>query len=190
MLLQPKIFKSMRIVLMLIICLSLSSCGFHLQGKMRLAPAFKYLYLRTADPYGYLVRTLKSYLKLSGVNVLEEQNGATIILEISKDVTTQVLRNINSTTLTRQYEVGVTVTFALFDKNGASILGPESLAESRIITIQSSQILGGSNELNLYYQQMRRLIANAIMNRIASKQVTYLVNNITLKKHETKPSTT
>ena len=38
--------------------------------------------------------------------------------------------------------------------------------------MQSNQILGSSNEANLFYQQMRRTLAYAIMNRIASQEVT------------------
>ena len=39
-----------------------------------------------------------------------------------------------------------------------------------------ASILGSSNEANLFYQQMRRTLAYAIMNRIASKEVTNIVN--------------
>jgi outer membrane lipopolysaccharide assembly protein LptE/RlpB len=43
--------------------------------------------------------------------------------------------------------------------------------------VQSNQILGSSNEATMYYQQMRRSIAGAIMNRLASTQVTDIINH-------------
>ena len=50
------------------------------------------------------------------------------------------------------------------------------MQETRPATVQSDQILGSSNERNLAYQQMRRGLAYAIMHRIASKDVTNMIN--------------
>ncbi len=54
-------------------------------------------------------------------------------------------------------------------------MAAQTLEETRSITVQSNQILGSSNEATLFYQQMRRTLAYAIMNRIASKEVTRMV---------------
>lgn len=155
----------------------LSACGFHLQGEMRLAPRLQHIYLQTRDPYGYLARNLKASLKMSHVNLMCSPQDASATLVILQDEGLQTLLSVNSTTQTRQYSLTVTVVFEITDSNGCIIVPPQTLTESRVITVQSNQILGSSNETNLYYQQMRRILATAIMNRISSGEITALVNN-------------
>lgn len=162
----------------LILCLSvlLISCGFHLQGEKHLAQPLQNLYLQTPDPYGQLARSLKQYLKLSKVRLGATPAEATTILTITQDEPSQELLSVSGTQQTRQYTLRVTVTFNITTTKGVTILGPQTLSESRTITIQSNQILGSSNEANLFYQQMRRNLAYSILNRIASREVTRILN--------------
>lgn len=161
----------------LISCMSLLlSCGFRLQGQLQLAQPLRTLYLQTPDPYGHLARNLRNGLRLSNVRMVDNPQQASTILTIQQDSTNQALAGVNSTTLTRQYVVSVTVVFSIIDPRGRTILPNQTLTASRVFTTQSTQILGSSNELNLYYQQMRVELANAILYRIASQQVTQLIN--------------
>ncbi len=149
----------------------LTACSFHLQGKKVLAPPLRHLYLKTSDPYGYLARSLEQILKMSDVTIVNSPEKADTTLVILQDSTNQQLLAPNGTLQTRQYNLQVVVSFEIMDKNGVIILSPQTLTEDRPITIQSNQILGSSNEISLYYQQMRRTLAYTIMNRIASTDV-------------------
>lgn len=153
----------------------LVSCGFHLRGDMPLAPPLHKMYLQTKDPYGVLASNLESSLKMSGVQ-LTTADEANVSLVILSDDTTQELLSVGGTQQTRQYKLSVFVTFEVEDHNGNIILAPQTLSDSRVITIQSNQILGSSNEAVLYFQQMRRTLAIAIMYRLSSQDVTKLVN--------------
>ncbi len=163
-------------IIIFLLSFLLISCGFHLQGEMRLAPAFHTVYLQIADPYGQLARNLQQSLKLSKVQLVSSPEQANIILTISKDTTSQELLGVSSTQQTRQYNLIATTVFDIANNKGETILGPQTLTESRIMTLQSNQILGSSNEVNLFYQQMQRTLAYAIMNRLASREVTQRVN--------------
>jgi len=173
---QKLISRQTILSLLFAIPLLLTSCGFHLQGELPLAPPLKQLYLETSDPYGQLTKNLQQYLKMSNVILTSSRLDAKTILIIISDTTSQLFLSVNSTQQTRQYNLVVTVVFEITDQNGNVILGPQTLAESKPITIQSNQILGSSNETTLYYQQMRRTLAYAIMNRIASKEVREMIN--------------
>jgi len=186
--------KTIRILIS-ILCLSLllTSCGFHLQGERKLAPPLHRLYLKASDPYGHLVRSLQQYLKSSHVQLVSSPSEADTILTILSDTTSQVLLSVSGTQQTRQYTLNVIVTFDISDAQGRTLIPPQTLSESRIITVQSNQVLGSSNEANLFYQQMRRSIAFAIMNRIASKQITATINQAFMppaKQRITPPSLT
>lgn len=161
-----------------VLCLSilLTSCGFHLQGEVQLAPPLHRLYLQTADPYGYLARNLQEYLKLSNVQLVSTKEEAQTVLAILQDSNGQQLLSVSGTQQTRQYHLTVTLVFEITDANGRVIVPAQTLTETRTITVQSNQILGSSNEANLYYQQMRRSLAYALMNRIASKEISAMID--------------
>lgn len=153
----------------------LVSCGFHLQGPLQLVPPLRTIFIQTPDPYGSLSRSLREYMRMSDVTVACSPAQATAILVIMQDITSQELLSVSSTQQTRQYVLKVNVAFEINDPRGRTIVPPQSVIESRMITVQSNQILGSSNEANLYYQQMRRSIAYAIMNRLNSQQIGRMV---------------
>jgi len=165
-----------RLFLLLASTFILTSCGFHLQGEMQLAPPLHRMYIQSADPYSYLVRNLRQYLKLSKVELVSTPAEADTILVIVSDTATQQLLSVSGTQQTRQYKLIVTVVIEIQDAKGRIIVAPNAFTEERTITTQSNQILGSSNDVNLLYQQMHRVLAYAIMNRLASKQVTHTVN--------------
>lgn len=150
---------------------ALTACGFHPQGAIKLSPSLYHLYLQTSDPYSYLARTLKDYLKMSDVKLANHPAEADTILNIISDEASQEFLSVNGTQQTRQYRLKVVVTFEVADNKGKSLTGLQALKEERVITVQSNQILGSSNEATLFYQQMRRELANAIMNRLASAEI-------------------
>lgn len=150
----------------------LSACGFHLQGEMKLAPQLHRLYIQSADPYGHLVRNIQQYLKMSNVDLVSCAAKADAVLVILSDENSQHLLSVSKTTQTRQYNLIVTAQFEINDACGRTIVAPQTLSESKTLTIQSNQILGTSNEANLFYQQLRRSLAYAIMNRLASRDIT------------------
>ncbi|TAK78871.1 MAG: hypothetical protein EPO11_00840 [Gammaproteobacteria bacterium] len=166
----------MRTLLMFLMTLCLTACGYHLQGQTQLAPPLQRLYLQSPDPYGALSHNLQQALKLSHVQLTTSPADATTILAILSDIPSQKLLSVSGTQQTRQYQLGVTVTYEIQNAKGLTIIGPEALSETRTLTIQSNQILGSSNEATMLYQQMRSALAFAIMNRIASQEVTRRVN--------------
>lgn len=159
----------------LFVCLTLSSCGFHLRGPVPLAPPLKQLYLKTEDPYGQLTRNIKQYLKLSGVYLANTPQEAETVLVILREFNSEQLLSIGGTQQTRQYNITLTVNFEVTTPDGKILVSPQSCSETRALTIQSNQILGGSNEENNLYQQMRRAIVYDIMSRLSSKEVSTLV---------------
>jgi LPS-assembly lipoprotein len=165
--------------LFFIACFSMlmSACGFHFQGEKQLAAPLHRLYLQALDPYGQLARSLKQYLKMSHVHLVSSPREASTILVIMSDETSQELLSVSGTQQTRQYTLKVTVTFEVTDPSGLTLVPPQTLSESRTITIQSNQVLGSSNEANLFYQQMRRTLAYNILNRLASIEVSRMINH-------------
>jgi LPS-assembly lipoprotein len=163
-------------VCIILFATALTGCGFHLQGNKILAPPLQTMYLDTPDPYGTLAQNLEQNLKLSNVKLVSNAKEAKTVLVIIEDNNVQELLSVSGTQQTRQYALKVFVTFAVTDSSGRIVMPATTLIEQRYLTIQSNQILGTSNESNLFYQQMRRTIAYNIMNRLASHEVTSMIN--------------
>ncbi len=167
----------MKKFLLLACCFALSACGFTLQGEKQLAQPLHHLYLQTPDTYGNLESYLSDSLKISKVKLVSSPADADTMLIVTSDNTYQELLSVSSTQQTRQYNLRVVVTFEITTPNGKVLLPTQSLSDIRTITVQSDQVLGSSNEAAQYYQQMRRGIASAIMNRLASTEVTNIIND-------------
>lgn len=175
-------YKRLKTLTLISTFLLLTACGFHLQGAMNLAAPMYRLYLQSTDPYGYLSRTLQQYLKMSQVHLVDSPSQAQTILTILQDTNSQRLLSVSGTQQTKQYNLKVTVAFEVSDASGRIIVAPQILEENRVITVQANQILGSSNEANLYFQQMRRTLAYAIMNRLASRDITTTIESFYSEK--------
>ncbi|HVE43686.1 MAG TPA: LPS assembly lipoprotein LptE [Gammaproteobacteria bacterium] len=149
----------------------LTGCSFHLQGEKALPKPLHRLYLQVKDPYSYFARHLKEALQISNIVLTVSPEQAETILSITKDTSSQELLSVSGTQQTRQYSLVVTIEFEITNTAGVVLVGPETLTERRTITVQSNQILGSSNEANLFYQQMHRSLTYALINRLASQQV-------------------
>jgi LPS-assembly lipoprotein len=170
----------MRKLLFLLIFIScLSGCGFKLRGAMPLAPQLHSLYLETADPYGQLAHYLRQFLKMSGVSLAESPVGATSILNILSESTSDQLIGINGTQQTRQYNLVLTVTFQVSNTNNRVLVSPQTVTESRALTIINDQILASSNEAMNLYTQMRQAIVYDIMSRLSSEDITAQLTAVT-----------
>ena len=153
----------------------LVSCGFHLREPMPLAPSLYQLYLETNDPYGQLTRSLRTYLKMSGVHLVSSKDKAKTILEILQEETSQQLLSVSGTQQTRQYNLVLTVTFQVSNAQNQVIVPPQTVRETTVLTMQSNQILASSNQTSLLYQNMRRNAAADMMNRLSSQEITALI---------------
>ncbi len=167
---------------LLLLSLLLTSCGFHPRGQTIFAKPLQRIYIKTASPYGELTTNLEKYFKSSGVYIADSPQDATTVLQILSDTTNQQLLGVSGTQQTRQYNLILSVAFQITEPNGTLITSPETLSQSRTLPINSGQILGGSNEAIVLFQQMRRTIVFDMMNRISSQQITDIIN-----KHNKQP---
>lgn len=171
-----KLYEHFATVLLIsILTLLLSSCGFQRQRPLVLAPPLQKIYLKTPAPYGPLAHNLQVYFKISGIPLVNSPENATTILEILDEVETQELLSVSSSQQTRQYNLITNVKFRITNPKGQILVGEQSVNEVRTLTTESNQILGGSNEAHSLYQQMWQAIVFDIADRLSSEEVSQLV---------------
>lgn len=154
-----------------LLLLTLSACNFHLRGPVTLAEPLHKVYLQSQNPYGDLARNIKQYLRMSGVQIVNSPQESTAILNINREETTQDLISINSSQQTRQYTLKLLVAFEVLTPKGNTKLAQQTVLETRPLTLQSNQILAGSNQAVLLYSEMRRAIVYDLMMRLSSQDV-------------------
>lgn len=152
--------------------LALAGCGFQPRSFTPLAKPLHNVYIQAHDPYSELTRNIKQYLRMSGVHLVANPQEASTILSIDREISGQELLSINSSQQTRQYNLRLAVAFEISDNRGQIITGPQTLTETRPLTLQSNQILAGSNQAAQLYHDMRRSITYSLMNWLSSKAVT------------------
>lgn len=168
--------RSLGLIISLLVFLSLTSCGFQPRGNWPLAAPLHNLYLQSNEPYGQLTHNLRQFLRASGVHLAKTPQEASTVLEILNETTGQQLLTVSGTQQTRQYNLILTVTFQVTNPQGAPLYATQAVSEVRTIPISSNQILGGSNEANNLYSQMRQAIVFDIMNLLSSQNMTNAVN--------------
>jgi len=156
--------------------------GFHLRSPIHLSPALQKPYLETASPYSPLSHALLEAFRLSGATPVDTPRNASIIFAILGDQRTQTLLSVSSTQSSRQYRLSLIVTYQLISPKGKLLTGPETVTESRVLTMASDQILSSSNEINTLYHQIRIAVVHDIMNRLASHEISDILSG---SKHRT-----
>jgi LPS-assembly lipoprotein len=159
--------------------LCLAGCGFHLRGAVALAPPLQKMYLQTATPYGELAHNLRQGLTGAHAQLTNTPQEATTVLEILNEKSSQQLLSVGGTQQTRQYNLLLEVTFQVTTPKGIVVIPPQTVTEAQPLTVQADQILGGSNEQNNLYHQMRQNIVFTMMSRIASPTASALVMRAT-----------
>lgn len=158
----------------------LISCGFHLRGQVNLSPALQSLYIKTRTPYSDFTQNLRRYLKMSNVHLTDSAASATTVLQILSENSGQSLSGVNSTLQTRQYNLTLTINFQITDPNGTVLIPQLVATETRTLTVNSNQVLAGSNQADALNQDMRRAVIFDIMNILSSKNVTDVLNKVKL----------
>lgn len=138
---------------------------------MPLPPVLYNVYLQTPDPYGQLAHNIQQYLKSSGVHLADSPQHANAVIVILSENQNEQLLSVGGTQQTRQYNLILTVTFLVTAPDGRALIPLQALNETRTIPIQANQVLGGSNEANNLYRQMRQAIVYDMMNRLASQNI-------------------
>lgn len=154
----------------LFFCTLLSGCGFQLQKNQSFAKYATPLYIAAKDPYSDSVEYLKSILQNTGQKLVDQQNQAAYILEITQDQNNQNLAGVSSTQV-RSYTLSVGITAQLRTQDGKMILPDTVFSESRSIVTQSSSAMGNSAEIDSLYQSMRQSAIHALLHRLNSQEI-------------------
>jgi LPS-assembly lipoprotein len=147
--------------------LSLSGCGFHLQGRSALPPQFKLSYVDAHDRQSDFVQGLRNALLVSGVELTEDTKAATATVHVLDDKHTQRILSVSPDNLPREYELTYTVRFSV-TAGDKELLSPQEVATTREYSFAVSELLAKENEEAILQAALAHDLVDVVMRRLSS----------------------
>jgi LPS-assembly lipoprotein len=145
--------------------MTLSACGFHLQGREPLPPSLARVHVATEDPQSDFVAAFKELLQASGGEWQATASGASILVRIERDELTQKVLAVSSNNLPREYELTYIVNVAA--EQGANIVLPAKDFElSRNFTFDEREVLAKEHERDQLRAELARELAATLLRRL------------------------
>jgi len=162
--------------LVLALSLTVSACGFHLRGDgghYTLPFPTMYVGLPESSPLAVdLKRNINANGSTTVVKTAKEAEGIIEVISNPEHTKTKTILSLNSNGRVRQYLLSYSIVFRVVDKQGAVLLPPTSIALSRPIDFNETQLLAKEQEEALLYKDMQTDLVQQMMRRIAAIKMT------------------
>lgn len=160
---------------LLLICLCLSSCGFHLRGYRPLPTALRVMHLESTRPNSEFSKTLLTTLREDGIRMVPDSKGVPVLTVID-EIKQAAPGSMSPTNQTREYQLSVTVEYQLADATGKLIQLPRTITSRRTLLLNTSRILGSTNEEALMYTEMYRDVSMRLIDQLSSRKISRALN--------------
>jgi len=154
--------------LMLLSCLTLTACGYHLKGAVNLDEAYNKTYIQHAIS-APLYRPLAVALSNQGLKLVNDASEATAKILIIKDNLSKQIQSIGTNNRVQEYRLDYELTFAVHFLDRVQI-AEMSLNLSRDYSFDIGQISGTQSEEQVLREQMYQDMAQMIIRAIANHQ--------------------
>lgn len=157
-----------RLVLIGVLALGLSACGFHLRGAVDLPEDLRNIYLDTDD--SNLTRELSALLEDGGGTTVPVREDADVILKVGPGLFDRRVLSFDPDT---GKELEIEISYAL--AYSAKRLDGETIQARRVLTLQrnyifdSSALLGTTRQESTLRQEMRRDAVQQILRQLGEK---------------------
>jgi LPS-assembly lipoprotein len=154
-------------IIMAVLALLLSGCGFQLRGEANLPPEMSKTRIVIDDEYSALARRVRVMLERSGVQFVPADQASAVLEIPENEVVTEVL-TIADNARVREYRVTHTVKFRLTNAQGQELVGWQTLRQSREISFDEQRILASSREQEYLRKDLAETMAQLLVARLES----------------------
>lgn len=143
----------------------LAGCGFQLRGSIDLPPDWEKLHLSTGSPNSELSREVRDGALRAGVDWLPRTE-ANYIVHLGGERFSRRNRTIGSTARASEFELEMTTTLRVTDRNGEELLPETEYDILRVITNDPNNISGKAQETELVRREMRQALARQLLQQL------------------------
>ena len=157
----------MRAIIILLV-LTLSSCGFHLRGHNLKSAGFpfKSLYLNSTAPTPF-VADLKTSLELYNIQLTPTADNADLTLVIVSESPDKQILALSGAGQVLGYQLRYRVSLRAYDKQMVEWMPADEILLQRTLTYDPAQILAKEQEEALLYRDMRSDAVQQVMRRLS-----------------------
>lgn len=155
---------STRLLVLGLILLNLSACGFALRGSESITSQYDSLSLDVDQPNGELTRLLRRSLEVADVAVLDTGSNVPV-LSVRNERSVSRPVSINPRARAAQYEIRLSVDVSLI-QDEQELLAPETLLVERTYFEDIANIAGNQDEVAIITAEMRRDLVNQVLRRL------------------------
>jgi len=150
------------------VLLTVTSCGFRLQGSEYFPETLETTYIETADRYSLFYRELISELEQGGVSVVDSSVAASAVIRIESDQAGQRVLSVSGRNVPTEYDVFYNVVYSVW-VDGEETLPSTALSLNQAYTYDATQVLGKNREA----QVISKSLAQNLVRQV-SQQLTLL----------------
>ncbi len=157
----------MRAILLLLI-LSLGSCGFHLRGRNMQGSNFPFssIYLKSAIPSPF-VADLQNRLELYKIRIAPTAAQADLTLDIASEASDKQILALSGAGQVLEFQLNYRIALRAYDKQMQEWLPADEIALQRTLTYDAEQILAKEQEEALLFSDMRSDAVQQVMRRLS-----------------------
>lgn len=158
----------MRFIIILLLAMSLSACGFHLRGRDLMGSGFPFnsLYLKSAAPTPF-IGALQNNLELYKIRLTATAAEADLTLDIVSEANDKQILALSGAGQVLEYQLRYRVSLRAYDKQMNEWLPADEIALQRSLTYDAAQILAKEQEEALLYSDMRSDAVQQVMRRLS-----------------------
>lgn len=149
---------------------ALSACGFHIRGATALPFDTLYTNINLNSEFGArLQRAIQA--NSPGTRLVAQRSQAEVYLHQIEDDESLRQLSLDADGRVDEYELKLTFTFELIDRDGQILLAPTTFESLRALPYNESIVQAKESEMDRNFQDMRDLLIYRILNRISAPDV-------------------
>jgi len=153
------------VILILLICLS--ACGFQLRSEVALAEVLGATHLTIVDEYSPFARQLQRSLQRSGVELVDQPGEAARHIDVAVNRVNRDILTIGDTARVREYRISHRVEFRVLDASGAQVLPLQVLEQRRDLSFDEGELLAASREEEFVREELSRNLVRLVVQRLS-----------------------
>jgi LPS-assembly lipoprotein len=156
-----------RLWLIGVLAVSLTGCGFHLEGRRPLPASMKTAYVQATDMQTDFAQSLRKALLTSGSRPPSEKKTASSIVNIIKDDVVRRTLSVSAQNKPNEYEITYTVRFSV-TAGDQELLAPQDISATRSYSFDETRLLAKEHEESILRQAMAHDLADRVIRQLSS----------------------
>jgi LPS-assembly lipoprotein len=164
------LFKSnlARGLLMMVLAVTLTACGFKLRGSQGYNVPFHSIYVAVPEASSFGAELRRNLRGLDNLTVLASAKGAEAQMDVLSEVHGKTILSLNSQGRVREYLLTYTLVFRVRNAAGVEILEPTTISLKRNLAYSEDAVLAKEGEEALLVRDMQTDLVQQILRRLAA----------------------